>query len=242
MARFRTLTQKDFIDRSNKIFNFKYDYSKVNYIDGRLKVKIICLKHGEFEQQAEVHLRGEGCPKCGKLEWIKKMSLSQDTFIDRANQKHHNIYDYSLVKYKNMHTKITIICPLHKEFEQTPQHHLLGSGCPICNKSKGEIAFAKWLLDNKIDFTPQKRFDTCKNTSLLPFDFYLTRYNICIEFDGIQHFKAIENWGGEKHLNETKINDTIKTNWCKENNIKLIRIPYTEVKGIHNILSSKIKF
>lgn len=241
MARFETLSLNEFIDRSNKIFNFKYDYSKVKYIDGRLKVKIVCPMHDEFEQQAEVHLRGDGCPKCGKLEWLKKMSLSQDNFIERVTLKHNNTYDYSLVKYKNMHTKISIICHIHGEFVQTPQHHLNGSGCPLCKKSKGELAIAKWLSDNKIHFIPQKRFDTCKNVLLLPFDFYIPKYNLCIEFDGRHHFEPIERWGGLKHLEETKINDVIKNKWCIENKVKLLRIPYIKIKNINTILLEEVK-
>ena len=73
-----------------------------------------------------------------------------------------------------------------------------------------------------------KRFKQCKNKRQLPFDFYLPDYNICIEFDGRQHYKSIEYFGGEKHLEYVQYNDKIKTEYCLNNNINLIRIKYDE--------------
>lgn len=103
--------------------------------------------------------------------------------------------------------------------------HTMSCGC--INKSKGEIYIETVLCDNNIDYITQKRFDGCRNKRHLPFDFYLPNYNICIEYDGIQHYQSIEYWGGEQGLQIRKENDRIKTNYCIKNNIRLIRIPYT---------------
>ena len=70
----------------------------------------------------------------------------------------------------------------------------------------------------------------------MPFDFYLPAYNLCIEFDGEQHFKSIKHFGGEKRLSIQKIKDNIKTEYCKNNNIKLLRIPYYDFNNIEKIL------
>lgn len=78
------------------------------------------------------------------------------------------------------------------------------------------------------------------NERLLPFDFYLTNLNICIEYDGIQHFKPINIFGGLNGFILTKNNDEIKTSYCKENNIKLIRISYNDIKIIKNILNENL--
>lgn len=55
---------KEFIEKGTQLHNDKYDYSKVEYINSRTKVKIICPVHGEFEQLPSSHLQGNGCPKC----------------------------------------------------------------------------------------------------------------------------------------------------------------------------------
>ena len=103
-----------------------------------------------------------------------------------------------------------------------------GIGCPICNESKGEKEIRIFLENNAIKYSRNKRFNKCKDKKTLPFDFYLPKYNLCIEYDGLQHFKSIEFWGGEISLLEQKQRDQIKTTFCKENNIKLRRIKYDE--------------
>lgn len=80
-------------------------------------------------------------------------------------------------------------------------------------------------------------FINCRNIYPLKFDFYLSDYNLCIEYDGELHYKSIEYFGGEKTLKQTQINDKIKTNFCLNNDIKLIRIPYWELKSINNKLN-----
>lgn len=71
----------------------------------------------------------------------------------------------------------------------------------------------------------------------MPFDFYLPDYNTCIEYDGELHYKAVDYFGGDDALSNTKCRDEIKTQYCKENNIKLIRIPYWEFDNIEEILN-----
>ena len=132
--------KEDFIRRAKLIHGDKYDYSKVNYVNNRTKVIIICPKHGEFEQVPDSHLRGCGCPICrwekAKESIRKVQGMTTDEFIERAKKIHGNKYDYSKVKYENTETKVCIICPKHGEFWQTPHHHLMGIGCPYCGQKK----------------------------------------------------------------------------------------------------------
>ena len=121
--------KKQFIDKANIIHNFKYDYSQINFISTHYKINIICPIHGIFSQYAGAHLSGEGCPYCNK-----GIIKTQDTFINEASQIYNNKYDYSLVVYKNNYTKIMIICKKHGIFKVTPNNHLHGSECPICQK------------------------------------------------------------------------------------------------------------
>ena len=74
----------------------------------------------------------------------------------------------------------------------------------------------------------QKSFSDCKNINVLKFDFYLPKYNLCIEYNGIQHYQAIDYFGGEERFKQQQKLDTIKQQWCTENNIKLIIIPYLD--------------
>jgi hypothetical protein len=107
----------------------KYDYSKVNYINAKSKVIIICKEHGEFKQLSNSHLSGSGCSKCRD----NNISSSTNEFIEKAIKIHNDKYDYSKVNYINSYTKIKIICKEHEEFEQLPNHHLSGSGCSKCS-------------------------------------------------------------------------------------------------------------
>ncbi len=180
-----------------------------------------------------MHLQKYGCPKCSKNK-----KLTTEEFIERSKKIHgDNRYDYSKVKYVNAHTKICIICNNHKhpfEFWQSADSHLKNNGCPKCNASKGEIKIENFLIKNKIKFEEQKQFNDCKYKQSLLFDFYLFQYNLCIEFDGQGHFQKI-NWSGkmtdeeiENNFKNYQLRDQIKNEYCKNNNINLLRIKYDE--------------
>lgn len=82
-----------------------------NTLTTPLKVKIICEKHGIFEQTPAHHMRGNGCQLCSEN---KKMTNGD--FIGKVKEIHGNRYDYSLVEYTNSNTKVKIICEEHGEF------------------------------------------------------------------------------------------------------------------------------
>ena len=121
-----------FIEKAQKRHGDKYNYSKVEYHGSKEKVCIICPKHGEFWQYPQDHVRGNNCPLCANENRGSKQRLTKDEFIKKAQEIHGNKYDYSKVNYKNVNTKITIICPIHGEFEQIGMNHILGQGCPKC--------------------------------------------------------------------------------------------------------------
>ena len=120
------------LDKFRNIHGNKYDYSKVEYIDAKTKVCIICPEHGEFWQTPNTHLSNHGCPKCNNA-WNKRTRLTSAFYIKKFTEKYGNKYDYSKVVFKNSKEKITIICPKHGEFEILP-HNFLYRGCPHCNK------------------------------------------------------------------------------------------------------------
>ena len=218
-------TAFEITENFNKVHNNKYTYDFSNYKNKHSKVSIICPEHGKFNQVAYQHLNGVGCPTCAGCK--KKTT---DEFIIEANKIHNFKYDYSLTIYKNSHKKVKIICPEHGIFEQTPNSHTRVRGCPHCitKTSKGENTIIDYFNEKNIKFIPQYKFEECKLERKLPFDFYLPDKNMCIEYDGEQHFKTSKAWGGEEKLKMTQLRDKIKTDFCINNNITLIRIKYDE--------------
>lgn len=216
------LTKDDFIKKSIEIHGDVYDYSEVIYTQNKIPVKIICSKHGEFQQTPNTHLDGCGCPRCyGR-------NKTTNEFIYECKLIHGDLYDYSLTEYTKALNRITIICSKHGEFKQIANKHLMGAGCPNCKKSKGEATIRKFLIENQIKYQQQKTFKDCKDKRLLAFDFYLPFLNICIEYDGRQHFEDVELWGGKNYLIDVQRKDKIKSDFCVENNINLIRISHKD--------------
>jgi len=212
------------VDRFNKKHNFKYNYSMMVYNGTDVKIDIICPSHGVFKQTPHHHLKGHGCKKCCRL-----YSPTSEEFINEARKNNDNKYDYSLVEYKNNHTKINLICPIHGEFKVSPNDHInKKSGCPVCSESKGEKIIRNFLNENNFNFTPQKRFKDCRDIRTLPFDFFLSELNICIEYDGEQHSLNRSTFGGKNRITDIQKKDRIKTDYCAKNNIRLIRISYNE--------------
>jgi len=214
---------EELVIKFNNIHNNKYDYSLIDYNNMKKKIKIKCKKHGIFEQTPINHLKS-GCPICSYEKKTYDNKIIKKMFINIHNNK----YIYNLVKYKGTENKVKIICKKHGIFEQTPHSHLQGQGCPLCNESKGEKEIKEILKENNIIFIPQKRFNDCKYKRKLPFDFYLPEHNICVEYDGRQHFEPVKDFGGKEQLKKTQKNDKIKDKYCNNNNIKLLRIKYTE--------------
>lgn len=126
----------DFIKKARNVHGDKYDYSKSLYLGSREKIEIICPLHGSFFQLATNHLSGKGCKECSKIQVIKNQSSNTEDFINKARNVHGDIYDYSLVNYKNNHTQVEIICFKHGSFLQSPKDHLSGKGCSSCGKEK----------------------------------------------------------------------------------------------------------
>lgn len=219
----RKMTLEEFIKRSRIKHGDKYDYSLINYINIYTKVKILCKKcNNVFEQRPDVHLNGSGCLICSGC---KKSTTEQ--FVEKSKLFHGYKYDYSLVNYNNNITKVNIICPEHGIFEIIPSSHLSGCGCPKCNQSKGEIKVEKFLRENNIKYFIQYKFKGCRYKNPLSFDFYLSELNTCIEYDGEQHFHS-RCYFDDDNLETRKIRDEIKNEYCRKNNINLLRIKYTE--------------
>jgi hypothetical protein len=183
------LTKKEFIEKARKIHGDKYDYSKVEYVNTKTKVCIICPEHGEFWQTPASHLRGYGCPKCGHNKCSSNLAKNKNDFINEANVIHGNFFNYEHFNYINYHTKSFITCPIHGDFLQTPAKHLMGHGCPKCNESHLEREVRLFLESKNIHYTSQFKPIWLKNgNGIQRVDFLINNTNYLIECQGIQHF------------------------------------------------------
>lgn len=217
-----------FIENSIKKHGYKYDYSETVY-ESRYKKVRIKYKNHVYEQTPDDHLRG-----CQPEEKIKKKTTDQ--FIQESKLIHgDNKYDYSLVEYKDKFTKVKIIYE-GNIYSILPRYHLKYG--VILNKSKGETIIKSELISKNIEFLQQYSFSKCKSKKKLRFDFYLPKYNACIEYDGIQHHKPIDYFGGKDSYLKQLDNDNIKNRFCEENGIVLIRIPYFKMNEVGRIISS----
>ena len=230
-------TTEEFINRC-KVYYPNYDFSKTVYTNKNGKVLVRCPKHDHtWEVVAQNIEIGKGmCPKCHKEEYQLIHAMTQDEFIKKAKLIHNNKYDYSKVSYVNMRTKVIIKCPKHGIFEQLPSNHLTGSGCSKCKRSKGEELIADYLQSNHIGY--QEQYVIPYESNKIFVDFYLPEYNTFVEFNGKQHYVAMDYFGGELRLEQQQARDIYLRNYCSQNNINLIEIKYDQ--NVVDVLNEKL--
>lgn len=250
-----THSKEWFVKEARKVHGNKYSYERTNYTRREDKVIITCPIHGDFKQKVDTHLAGHGCPKCfndakskrmkdGKASEMAKMQVkSREQFIKDAIAKHGDFYNYDKVVYKHSCIKVTITCPIHGDFRMQPNAHLNGHCCPRCRETIGERAISLFLERNKYIFTYQHRIyykDQNGTKRYFIVDFYLPNTNTIIEFNGRQHYIPIGFFGGEKSFRRQVKRDDLLREYCKNNRINLIEIPYTEYSKINEILTLQL--
>ncbi len=233
----------DFVNKANIKHDNKYIYKQAKnvYINSRKEIPIKCPLHGIFYQTPKGHMKTNGCSKCGYIISGDKQRKTTEEFITRALKIHNGRYGYKSVDYLEMRIKVDILCEKHGIFSQLPYIHLKGHGCPTCSQSKGELIVYNILNDLKYKFKQEYMFEGCRDKQPLPFDFYIPSIRTAIEYQGKQHYEPV-CFGGcsvESSLKVFEMNkshDAIKRKYCQENNINLIKIPYTEIDNISEIL------
>jgi predicted nucleic acid-binding Zn-ribbon protein len=182
----RKLTKEEFIERARKAHGDKYDYSKVEYVNNKTKICIICSKHGEFYQTPNDHLTNHGCPNCKNDNLSEQYTKSWKTLINDFRDVHGDKYEYDESTYTNAHEKMRIVCPIHGEFWMRPYAHLNGQGCPKCShrgykyNTKEWIRAAKEIHGDKYDYSKVKYIN--KDTKICIIcpkhgEFYQTPHN-----------------------------------------------------------------
>lgn len=232
---------QSFFEKVKKIHQNKYDYSQSVYVNAQTPIKIICKEHGEFYKSPLKHLI-EGCQKCSN-----KYHYNREDFIINAKKVYGDKYDYSNVQYVNNKTKVCIICHEkdengveHGEFWQKPYRHIAEKcGCPKCKCSHLELSIRNFLKEEELNFEEQKSFEWLKNKAKLHLDFYLPKYNIAIECQGIQHFKPINLFGGENGFQNTKERDIQKKKLCEEHGIKILYFSNLGIEYPYDVIEDK---
>jgi len=234
-----------FLNSFPKHFKFPdLKWFQENYKNSYTKFSVYCTKHHYLNKHFSILRIRNGASPC---PFCSKKLLNYEDFLIRAREIHFNQYDYLISKYewysnyKNYKTfKIKIHCKkCNSIFEQKIVNHLDGYGCPFCSASKGERKIQYLLQKYKINFEYQKVIKNNKKIQFI-FDFYLPDYNLVIEYDGEPHYQKIDFYGGERGLKERQERDRLKDQYCKENNIKLLRIPYWEYENIEKILKENL--
>ena len=212
----KKLTTETFIEKAKEIHGDKYDYSKVEYVNNRTKVCIICPEHGEFWQTPRLHLQGNGC-------WMCNQSFMKTTkqFTKEARSVHGNKYDYSKVNYIGNKKHVMVVCPKHGPWMIRPLDHLHGKGCPGCKESHLEREVRNLLLNKNIEFIREKKFEWIGQKRL---DFYLPNQNIVFECQGKQHFTDIYTFGGIAEFSEAVKRDIDKYNECVNHGLKIVYV------------------
>ena len=175
-------------------------------------------------------LRKAGCPMCANRTISQKLSKTHKQYVKEVSICNPDIE--VLGQYAGAKTQILHKCKKDgHEWIAAPSNVLFGCGCPQCKETKGERIVRQWLERNKVIYKSQYKFPDCKDKGALPFDFYLPEYNTCIEYYGGQHFFPV-NFSGEgaeyteQQFKTIQYHDQIKNQYCADNGITLLRIPY----------------
>lgn len=222
------LTPFDVVSGSHKKIWWKCNKANDHEWEASIKDKIRVSKLG-------------GCPCCRGIKIV--LSNCLDTTNPKISEQWHPTKNLNLTPFdvsRGSDKKVWWKCnnANDHEWESTVKDITNGHGCPYCYDSIGEKKVKSILNVMNINYEVQKKFNDCKHKKKLPFDFYLPKHNILIEYDGKQHFKCIEVFGGVKAFNGIKKRDKIKNEYAAKNNIPLLRIPYTKF----NLIEEEIKY
>lgn len=206
-------TSTQFIEESLHVHDAYYSYERSVYRGANIKTVITCKKHGHFEQTPSCHLQGKGCAKCSKVH-----QPTTEEFIDKARKVHGSRYEYDRAVYVTNKKKVTISCPEHGDFEQSPDSHLSGKGCPKCavtGFNPDKQAYLYVLLDTEthcrvkigISNVPDNRLRDLKRDTpftLERIDLFKTHPEITLQIEkfchsqlescGLQGFNGATEW------------------------------------------------
>jgi hypothetical protein len=221
------------------------------YVDSTQKLKIECKCGNSFEKSLSLfrYKNGGRCRIC-YLDYLSEKSILSyehvKEYIEVSSQSKCKLLTLE-ENYKNTRLPVLFQCECEETFLTSIHEFKSGNQrrCKKCSKSisKGEFAVKNCLEEINIDFEMEYRIEECKYKSQLPFDFAIFNEEelaLLIEYDGELHYKSSEIFGGDETLAITKLRDGIKTQYCIDNNIPLLRIPYWDFDNIESIINNKL--
>lgn len=218
--------------------NGEYSFVKKTKIRG---TRAVVLRHDECGSELLATYRnfvekGVRCHTCVNKK-VKSTGFFKEQVHDLVGDEYSVVGDYvrALEKIEFTHNGCG------RSFFMRPNSFLSGIRCPLCSASKGEHIVEQALIELGIAYSCQYIDDRCMNKRHLPFDFAVYSNSgdlrLLIEYDGLQHFEPVKFFGGEKRFADRQINDGIKNEFCKSNNIPLLRIPYWKKDDVPEIIS-----
>jgi very-short-patch-repair endonuclease len=235
--------QKD-VDKIKRILQQKYPRIEFSFLRSKQDSEnIMDLKWSDLDPKNWDKERKEVERKRNEEFRISNFN----NFESDAIEKFGDIYTYYLDKFVDLKTPTKVHCRKHNlDFDVIPSEHLKGKRCPKDIESSGENMVRVFLESKGISYLQYHKMKGCfseKNGRcyLLTFDFYVPSKNLIIEYDGGQHFGPVSIFGGEESYKRTIMLDAIKNEFCKDNNIKMLRIPYTKTtEEAHQMLKKEL--
>lgn len=232
------LNKEIFVERGNRVHSNKYDYSEVEYINQRTKVKIICPIHGVFLQTPKNHMNGQGCPLCGAEYARNYRKNGYEDFVRESNKRFNGEYAFPNIEdeYENSHSKVTVIhLNCGTQFTKIACDHITSplGGCPHCynNISKPETEifdFVKSIIETDDIITANDR-TVLENNEI---DIFIKNKNIGIELNGLYWHSELYK---DKNYHKNKLEK------CLQKDIRLMQFFEDEWNQKKEIVQSMIK-
>lgn len=210
------------------------------FTDVKMMINFLCPKHGVQSMMLDNFIRGHKCKDCSYETRFENMKLNKDyihNIIRGKGDEWLNPDEYTTCIDRNMKIRCSCGSIFTTSFANFSRANIYR--CSTCSQkeSLGELKIREFLDSHSINYEREKRFVDCRDKKPLPFDFYLPTYNMCIEFDGQQHYQDKYGLGA---LQITQHHDKIKNDYCEITGIKLLRIPYWDGSKINDILTKEL--
>jgi hypothetical protein len=243
ISKIMTIPVEDFLDRAKETHGDRYEYTVSQYKNLESRIKINCREHGDFYQTARMHVKGQGCPRCGVESGGRIIRSNTEEFIYQANILHEGKYDYSLTKYSLSSEKLTVICSRHGAFKQKPNDHLDGHGCPSCGVtiSTTETKLFDAVREIHPDALNNDRSGVAGIGVKLPLelDIYIPSASLAIEVNGLRWHSSMQQdrQGRDWVINHQKK----KLEACKANGVQLLNFYEDEINNQFDIVLNMVK-
>jgi len=230
-----------FSEKGLDVLSLEEEYKNTDSV-----IKYRCICGTESSNKYHNILKGQQCRNCGYMKNSKTRKISEEYANELVKKQNLQLQDYL---FDNMKTPANLKCNICSYLFQRPLRSVKwkNSGCPNCNSSSGERLLMNILIHNKISFIQQYKFEHdplsgqlgCIDKNNLPFDILLQPFDgheMLIEIDGIQHFHINEFFGGCDAFIKRREHDIIKSLYCYNNNVPLLRIHYTDFDKMEELI------